>query len=182
MVLLLILPIIFFFVGCDQKPKTRHYTEVVIESPLAKAPMQSEPALSGKLAWSVPEGWHEEAGNAMRLATFHSNDNEKSIDVSIVSLPGGAGGLEANLKRWMGQIGMDVSDAELKTFIKNSPNKIFDFTQLQKDAPVSTNSMMAALLEIDGATVFVKMTGTIQSVNQHKSNFLKLVKSIHSNE
>jgi hypothetical protein len=179
MFLLLILPIIFFSIGCDQKPKERHYTEVVIESPAVST---SNDALKGKLAWTVPEGWHEEAGSAMRLATFHSNDNEKSIDVSIVSLPGGAGGLEPNLKRWMGQIGMDVSDAELKTFIKNSPNKIFDFTQLQKNAPVSTNSMMAALLEIDGATVFVKMTGTIQSVNQHKSNFLKLVKSIHSNE
>ena len=146
------------------------------------APMMA-PADESKnrFAWTVPQGWSEEPGQGMRVATFHSDSNPKAVDVSIVALGGMAGGLEANLKRWLGQIGVSVPDDQLQKFIKSSQDNIFDFTQLQKGSDATSKSMIAAVLLIDqNTTVFVKMAGSIQDVTQEKENFIKLVQSVHA--
>lgn len=54
--------------------------------------------MGNMFTWTAPEGWKQEAGGAMRLATFHLRSDAKAIDCSIVSLGGMAGGLEANLR------------------------------------------------------------------------------------
>jgi hypothetical protein len=146
------------------------------------APMMAAAAeTNSRFAWSVPEGWTEEPAQGMRLATFRTAADPKKIDVSIVTLGGMAGGLESNLKRWLGQIGIDISNDDLQQFIKSSKDNIFDFTQLQKSAPASSKSMIAAIIMVDeNTTVFVKMAGTVEAVGQEKANFLKLVKSVHA--
>ncbi len=190
--------LVLFAVGCDKKQQAYQYTEVVIPSdqeqvqapfmgqdPHEGMDMSAAPAmptandaLKNKLTWVLPQGWKEEAGSAMRLATFHLVSAPKLIDVSIVSLAGGAGGLEMNLKRWMGQIKLDVPDEELGKFIDASKDDIFDFSVLQKNSAPSTPSVIAAMLQMDGATVFVKMTGSIAAVKEHKDAFLKLLRSV----
>ncbi len=203
MIYLCILFSLMILTGCEQKSQVRHYTEVVVEAPKAQMPpmmaaaetqdphagldMSAAPMmptvnneLKDKLSWSLPKGWMEEPGNGMRLVSFHLKDDPKAIDVSVVSLGGMAGGLPANLKRWLGQISVDVSDEQLQSFIQDSPDNIFDFTKMQQGADPSSKSMIAAMLTIGDATVFVKMSGTIESVNQHKRSFLALVKSVHT--
>jgi hypothetical protein len=146
---------------------------------MSTAPMMptANSAFKDKLTWAVPSGWIQQPGSAMRLATLHPAD-DSTLDCSIVSLPGGAGGLEANLKRWIGQINLDITDERLTQFISASHGHIFDFTQLQKGIDPSTKSMIAAMIELDGTMVFVKMTGTIDSIHKHKDKFLALVKSV----
>ena len=103
-----------FVIGCDQKPQTRHYSEITIDADTA---LQTMPGGAGQFLWDVPSGWTQELGGNMRLATFRLVSNPEAFDCSIVSLPGGAGGLEANLKRWMAQINLNVSDSQFTQFI-----------------------------------------------------------------
>jgi len=168
---------IFFLSSCEQKPQERHYNEIVIEPPQE----------SGNLSWDVPQGWKQEAGEGMRLASFHPVSDAKTIDCSIVSLSGAAGGLEANLNRWMGQLGLEVSDDHLKQLILSAQDvqtkggieaKVFDFTNLQAQGSPSDKSMIAAMINVDLTTVFIKMTGSMGSVKQYRDDFLKLLRSI----
>ncbi len=199
-----------FFSSCGQKPQESHYKEVVLQAPQANAAsahavdilpadphagldisamggLIAQPTSQNLLAWVSPEGWKEEAGTHMRMATFHLIADPKTIDCSIIALAGPAGGLEANLRRWMGQLGLQVSDDNLKQLVMSVQNfktkdglevKVFDFTNLQAQGLPSDKSMLAVMMTVDQTTVFVKMMGSIESVKQNKDNFLKLLGSI----
>ena len=177
--------------GCEQKSQARHYTEVAIETPTAAVPFtdphagldisSATMATDNTVAWNAPQGWVEESGKGLRLATFHDTTKPQDVDVSIVPLGGSmAGGLESNLKRWLGQINVQVPDAQLQFFMQSSRDNIFDFSQLQKDQSPSVKSMMVSIISLQDKTVFIKMTGSIEAINRHKKEFMDLVKSVHS--
>lgn len=169
---LIIILLVVFITGCNQTPRERHYTQVNIEPAIS---LHEESALS----WILPPGWEEEkAANQMRVATFRLSSDFNAFDCSIVSLPGGAGGLEANLRRWMGQIKLEVSEEQFNQFINASSGNVFDFTQLQDGRAPDTESMIAAMIELHDETVFVKLKGTIATVTANKKAFLELVASI----
>ena len=145
------------------------------------------PTSQNILAWGTPDGWKQEAGTHMRIVTFHPVIDPGAVDCYIIALGGPAGGLEANLERWMGQLGLPASDDNVKQLIISAqdsktkdglPAKVFDFTALQSQGSPSDKSMMVAMISLDQTTVFVKMTGTIETVKQNKDNFLKLIGSI----
>jgi hypothetical protein len=206
-----------FLISCEQKPQETHYKEVVVEA--AQAIVPSVPAISpvpaqdphagldmsaigaamgmtgtensNMFSWVAPQGWKEEPGGGMRLATFHLLSDAKAIDCSIVSLGGMAGGLEANLRRWMGQIGVQATSDELSNLIATAPStkiktgqdgKIFDFTAIQTKSALTDKSMIVVMAVMDEATLFVKMTGTVDTVNKNKADFFKLVGSVEFHE
>lgn len=153
----------------------------------AMAGLPDMPATQNFLTWTLPEGWKEEPGKHMRMASFYSMAYPKAIDCYIIALAGPAGGLDANLERWLGQIGLKVSDDNLRKLSSSAQAlktkdgldvKVFDFTLLQSHGNLSDNSMVVAMIPLEQTTVFVKMTGTVRSVKQNKENFLKLLGSI----
>ncbi len=171
--------------GCEQKPVERQYTEVIIEAPKAEIPAMMPAVHAADLTWTLPQGWMEGAAQGMRLATFHLKNAPKDIDVSIVALDGMAGGLQANLGRWLGQIQLSVSEDALTKLIARAQTvkttgpieaKIYDFTALTDGE--DTGSMIAAMMFINGKTVFVKMTGSKDHCRRQKDNLLGLVRSI----
>ncbi len=69
---------------------------------LAPAPVAAD---SG-LRWTLPQGWKEvQGGGPMRYATLTPPVAGK-LDVSVIVLPGPAGGELANVNRWRNQIGL----------------------------------------------------------------------------
>jgi len=188
--------------GCDQTPQERTYEQIVIEAPAQNSSMMMDPhagmnmaqsmgdlSSNSDLTWTVPEGWEEVAGGGMRVVSFKEASNPQAIDVSIVSLAGAAGGLESNLIRWAGQLGLNLTSGsnELKQLLSNAQVlktnegldvKIFDFSLLQNKEDLSASSMLASMVEINGSTVFVKMTGSIQEIQNNQSNFMALTKSL----
>ncbi len=168
-----ILLIAFLIVGCGQEEKLAHYREVILS-----APQEVSEAADRSLVWDVPPGWEEGESSAMRLASFRLAHDPEAIDVSIVVLPQDAGGLEANLKRWMGQIGLDVSQQQLEDFIAACQRNVFDFSLLQTSGAEQDKSMIVAMKEWQENTVFVKMTGTKDILAKQKSAFLRLVESV----
>ena len=145
------------------------------------------PTQQNILAWSAPDGWKEEAGKHMRMVSFHSTADPNAIDCYIIALAGPAGGLEANLERWAGQLGLQSTEDSIKQLLLSVQElktkdgldaKVFDFTNLQAQASPSDKSMLVAMIALDKTTVFVKMTGSIQAVKENKDNFIKLLGSI----
>jgi len=172
--------------GCGQKSHERHYMEIVDQASEVNTPGDTL-TKNNVLNWVSPKGWREEAGTDMRLASFHQVDDPAQIDCYIVALSGAAGGLDANLGRWMRQLGIEASGDDLKILINLAQTlktkggfeaRIFDFSALQTHGSSSDKSMLAAMISLGQTTIFVKMTGSIESVKQNKANFLKLIGSI----
>ena len=145
------------------------------------------PTSQNLLTWQAPEGWSEEAGKHMRMVSFHAAADPKAIDCYIIGLAGPAGGAEANLQRWLGQLGLDPSDDNVKALMVAAQTvntkdglacKVFDFTAMQAKAPATDKSMLAAMIGLDKTTVFVKMTGSMDAIKNNRVNFLILLGSI----
>jgi len=155
--------------------------------PMAGGPMAGDvpapprPTGAGALKWSLPKGWTETGGSGMRYATLKP-PVEGRIDVSVVVLPGMAGGELANVNRWRGQIGLPALDeASLASARKEVDTKagkvsLYDF----ESGGQSRTRMIAGLLETtDGNTWFLKMVGDAGVVAASRSNFLRLLETLH---
>ena len=130
---------VVLFTGCQQKQQERQYTEIVTEVNQVKVTSipALEPVSQKMIAWEAPDGWKEKAGTAMRMASFYQASDPEAIDCSIIALRGPAGGLEANLARWTGQIGLEASNDNIKHLTDSAQSlktkdglevKVFDFT------------------------------------------------------
>jgi len=133
----------------------------------------------GGLRWTLPKGWADGAGGAMRFATLKPPVAGK-IDASVVVLPGPAGGELANVNRWRGQIGLPALDeaglarARKVVRTKAGPLKVYDFTS--EGTPRSR--LVAGLTEASGDTWFVKMTGDADAVSAARADFMQLLGSL----
>ncbi|MFA5060048.1 MAG: hypothetical protein WC676_05420 [Candidatus Omnitrophota bacterium] len=157
---------------------------------LNQMPMGDLPVADPKqddLSWDVPDGWSEKPASGMRLATLVDADTKDPIDCSIVSLGGQAGGLQANVQRWMKQINVSVSSPEeLDKFLAKSETvkgaelsaSVIDLTLLQSSGDAALPSMIAAIVTTNEKTYFVKMAGSKSAVEKNKSAFTALLKSL----
>jgi len=133
---------------------------------------------SPQLTWTTPAGWTEVPPGEMRVASFKvAGAGGKQADVSVVPLPGMAGGDSANVNRWRGQVGLPVAtDDELQKSGENivageQPAQLYDLAG-------ETSRILAVIQHRDGTTWFYKMTGDAALVEQQKSAFVELLKSL----
>ncbi len=179
--------------ACDRAEVTHYRVPKAASPPLAdahdsgampampaSADLSSPPARAeGGLRWTLPKGWTEAPGGAMRFATFKPPVPGK-IDASVVVLPGPAGGELANVNRWRGQIGLPpldeaaLSAARKVLQTRAGPVKLYDFTS----DSTPKNRLVAGLTEAKGNTWFVKMTGDASAVGAARSDFMKLLGSL----
>jgi hypothetical protein len=151
-------------------------TQKALDASVAKAP----------LAWKTPEGWNEEPGGGMRVASFHAQDGAGGIECSIVSLGGQAGGFQPNVIRWMKQINMDVPPQDqLEKFLSMQETLRteggFDITVIDLtdfSGAETSPSMIASIAELPDLTIFVKMTGVKTSLLENKDKFKSLCQSL----
>jgi len=68
----------------------------------------------GEARWALPPGWTEEKGSGDRRATLRLGGAPPRLELSVVKLPGLAGGVLANVNRWRGQMGYPpLAEAEV---------------------------------------------------------------------
>lgn len=186
--------------ACDNSVTVRQYKEIIVKQhaqPADRMRMAAQdPAMQKmldqsiaqiQLHWTAPKGWVETKGSGMRLASFRSEERDP-VQCTIISLGGSAGGVKANVSRWLRQINVKhLTDEMIDDFIHEQPTikglgvfqiPLLDFTLLQKGSPLSTPSMMAAIYNLQDSSVFVKMTGTISAVRYNKDKFVQLCESI----
>ncbi len=178
--------VIFFllflvFTSCDGDSSIRSYTE--------EAPAQEMRAsVENRIKWEKPAGWTQETNTSgMRLATFSTGAGDDAIICTIVPLKGEAGGLKANVTRWLGQLKIQMqSEEKLERFLDqkesfftrgNYSADLVDFTALA--AKPDDISMMVAIVRIAEMTLFIKMSGKKEPLVANRPGFESLCKSIH---
>lgn len=147
--------------------------------------MPAQNTAAPKLTWTtLPKGWQEQTPGEMRVASFSiTGENGKKADVSVIPLPGLAGGDFANLNRWRGQVGLQpVSEDDLgklaeKIEVGDEPGKLFD---LAGTDPSSGNPerILAVIQHRDGMAWFFKVSGDDKLVEQEKPSFVSFLKSV----
>ncbi|HSN93118.1 MAG TPA: hypothetical protein VLS93_17945 [Anaeromyxobacteraceae bacterium] len=151
-----------------------------VQPPAMAGQVPPPPSPGGRaLRWTLPPGWTEGQGDAMRVATLRPPVPGR-VDVSVTVLAGTAGGELANVNRWRGQIGLPALDepalekarGQVRTGV--GPVSLFDFTS--EGSPASR--LVAGLASVEGSTWFVKMTGDAAAVGAARADFLRLVESL----
>jgi hypothetical protein len=69
----------------------------------------------GSPSWTLPDGWTEKPGNAIRFATLTLGKESNAPELSVTVLPKNEEDdayILANVNRWRGQLGMGSTDAE----------------------------------------------------------------------
>jgi hypothetical protein len=152
----------------------------------APTPPSIEAPEKAPLQYALPAGWKEQPLSSMRVASFKvSGQNGKEADVSVVSLPGVAGGDLANVNRWRDQLKLSPIDANaLVQSAEHVKANRHDFlvADLVSESPISEQHdkvrILAAILNENDRSWFVKMTGEDQLVASQKSAFVGFLRSL----
>ena len=175
--------------GCGpQETRVQKYQEVSIKPSAPSMPLLPTTSSAADFSWEAPVSWEEFKGEGMRLATFKSHDTAE-IECSIVSLSGAAGGLAANINRWMTQIQLTpLSEEKLSEFLNQQKHLstqsgeeivLVDLSLLQSTDPASTQSILGAVVAQSDKTIFIKMTGTKAALINNREQFETLCQSLN---
>jgi hypothetical protein len=149
--------------------------------PGGQLPTPPRPAGTGALKWTAPKGWTEQPASGMRFATLIPPGAGK-VEMSVVVLPGAAGGELANVNRWRSQIGLPpIDEAALGLARKVVQSKagavaVYDFTST---GDVKSRMVTGLLAAPDGNTWFLKLMGDAGPVGKAKPAFLKFLETLH---
>jgi hypothetical protein len=185
-------PILLLVAGCGREEVRVYRVAKETQAP-ASAPNEAasmppgHPDAQGappRLTWKLPAGWEELPAGEMRLASFLAKSKDgKLADISIVPLPGSAGGVLNNVNRWRGQVGQaPVTEEELTRIalpieIAGEPSQLYEQASTAQDPSARTN-ILAAILNHDGIAWFFKMTGNAALVTEQKPVFIEFLKSL----
>lgn len=184
--LFLLLIASIFLISCEKDIVRRDFVErsIPVERDSIHLHSASEDFQSKlSLKWLTPYNWAEIPGSDLRLATFKI---DTATECSIVSLPGDAGGIRANISRWAGQLNLKLTDNQLSELISqkkefkskgNLSIKLIDFSPF-----ISSDqdpSMMAAIINTTDNTLFVKITGPKSVLITNRDKFVSLCTSLY---
>ncbi len=144
------------------------------------APIKTRDTKLGALALKVPESWKESPGDGrMRAGQFElpavEGDKEPGELIVYYFGQGGAGGVAANLKRWIGQFaaegrkvkltqGKQAGGAYTLADVSGTYNKSMGPPVAQQTKAVAGTRMLAAIVETSQGPYFLKLTGPEKTV------------------
>lgn len=129
--------------------------------------------------WTTPEGWQEQPSTRMRAVNLTFGP-EGEGECYLTALPGGGGGLAANVNRWRRQMGLDELEEEAIAALPTqsllgAPATFVDFegtfTPMGADEPLPGYRLLGLIQEHSGFMFFVKMTGPAELVAENESAF-----------
>jgi hypothetical protein len=190
----LLLTALLAAVSCGDSGKVRKYKEKVSPAAGTQQDKQEAPApdagtmpAHAHFQWDTPDGWDENrASSGFRLATFTVKSGDMESICTIIPLQGEAGGLKANVTRWLGQV-TDPMNPDTKaveqllkakeTFLTKGqfPAMLIDLTPVTPNA--ADNSILAGVLTVQGNSIFIKMTGQKSHLIENKAKFKALCQS-----
>ncbi len=139
---------------------------------------------AGTLTWKLPPGWTAQPGSGMFYAMLTTGPDANAGQVSIIVLPGEAGGLPANVERWLGQLGLQLPGSAVQNFIAQSKKirtqgnmdlTLLDFSSV---VPGPGNSMLMGITKPGDDSYFIKMMGPKAALESQKKNFLDFCSSL----
>jgi len=136
-----------------------------------------------RVTYKTPEGWTELPPGQMRVASLKIQAEGKVADVSVIPLPGAAGGDLPNVNRWRGQVGLgpvteeELNKAATKLQIAGQPALLHEMAGTNPSAGEAMR-ILGAIQHRDGMAWFFKMTGDDQLVAKQRDAFLGFLKSV----
>lgn len=159
---------------------------------MTTAPVWAESA--GGIRWSAPDGWTNLGSRPMRAATYRipaaAGDKEGGECAVYYFGPGQGGGVDANVKRWIGQFelagGQAAAPAKQRTVNGVSVTTIdVAGTYLGAGGPMMARKIKKPGYRLLGAiaagpqgNVFFKLTGPTKTVAATEQQFEELLQSI----
>ncbi len=135
------------------------------------------------LTFTRPDGWKwQQPTSSMRKAQLSvpGKDGEAEL-VFFYFGPGGAGGVQANVDRWIGQF-QDVHDKKSEeqkiggidvTFVEAAGTYMSGPPFGQK-VPKEGYALRGAIVSAKGGAIFIKMTGPAKTVADAAGDFMKM--------
>ena len=173
-------------VGCDREVSVRTYREVTVAPSPVGALFDSTGGQTGgapaseSWRWVAPAGWNELPGDGLRLARFGLPGGGES---TVVVLAGDAGGVEANVRRWLTQLGLDLPPERVRALVGDAAPvradldfTLFDFTSLVSGRDAT--AFLTAIAPVGGQTMFVKAEAPAHVLIEQRSAFVDLLSSL----
>lgn len=166
-----------------ERPLAVEYQEIlIVESSAERFRAQGASDGAGDISfdYDLPEGWAEVPRSSMRMLNFAFGENGEG-ECYLAILAGDSGGLEANVNRWRGQMGLEPAGADeiasLPTKKLFGRDAVFisldgDFRGFGAPEPQKDYRMLGLIMwndELGG--VFAKMTGPRELVKAHAEKF-----------
>jgi hypothetical protein len=148
----------------------------------APAAAQAAPSNEGKPNWQVPSGWKEIPGGQFLVAKFQITAGDAQAFVNVSMSGGAGGGLDWNVNRWRGQLGLpELSGGEISKSAKSveTAGGKASFVELSgTDARTGkATSLVGAVLPMKDQTWFYKLMGDAKVVESQKEAFTKFVET-----
>ena len=177
---------VLLLAGCDREVEVRTYREVTVAPTPVGALFDSTGGETGSATgseswrWVAPTGWNELPGDGLRLARFGLPGGGES---TVVVLAGDAGGVEANVRRWLTQLGLDLPPERVRALLGDAVSvrgdldfTLFDFTSLV--AGRDSTAFLTAIASVGGQTMFVKAEAAAGVLIEQRSSFVGLLSSL----
>lgn len=186
--LLLLLPVLLHGCGPDEPEGRDVIKPVPAPQPQATAPPAAGQAAAGALQFELPAGWVEEApANTMRLTQARIPGETGDGEFALFYFgPGGGGGTEANIERWVAQV--EGAQPERETFqsgdltvhtvvatgtVTGSPMTM----QGGEPQPQPNSMLLGAVVEGPGGPWFFKATGPEATLSPYREPFFEMVRN-----
>jgi hypothetical protein len=125
--------------------------------------------------WTAPAGWTQGPAKQMRLVTFVPND-APGVECYVTVLGGSAGGVEANVNRWRQQLHLAPLSADAVKALPTVP--VLGRPAQLAEIDGGAVGMLGLVCELGQQTVFVKMTGPMDSLRAQRGQFVAFCKSL----
>lgn len=133
------------------------------------------PSAHAPFTWTLPAGWREQPPRPMRVASFAVDKAECYIAV----LEGDGGGRAANINRWRRQMGLEpLDDAAIAALpaltVLGGPAPFVEMEGTYRDMSgnvLEQAGFLGIVRELDGRTLFIRMTGPAPVVRARKAEF-----------
>lgn len=183
---------LFFFTACEkgeittyvvpkEKPKEEMAPPFASTTPPAPGPAISniDPNQEYSLKWSAPKNWIKKPSTQFRKGSYDIPlTDANTIDLSIISFPGQAGGLLNNINRWRGQAGLPPATTLEASGM--TPMKIAGvdgyWVELIDGNPQS--GILGAVIPLTQETWFIKSLGDVTDLQSVKQDILQFVDTL----
>ena len=153
--------------------------------PAAAGDTTAAPAMEGELTWITPEGWDRGSERPMRTVTFHPQGNEEA-ECYVISLAGAAGGMTANVNRWLSQMGADnIDDAAVaalpKITVMDQESTLIEADGVYRGMDGVDRegfSLLGVIREAEPQSLFIKFIGPSDLVEAERDNFIAFCESM----
>jgi hypothetical protein len=177
--------------ACKEEKRVAQYTvpketpaAVPTASPTGTPAMTANPELvkqtSGFVApaWVVPAGWRAMPESPMRKGGWKNGPDAAPAEISVTVFPGDVGGLQANVGRWCGQVGLPAPETPEQLAKLTAPATVSGIQGTRVALVNAGKALTTVLVQRDGATWFFKIAGPETAVSAATGEFDVFVASV----